>query len=136
MLAEYIAFFVITAAFAALYELNPSAQGFAVGNVEAFVLNTACILLTLALVPLSLKLFNVMLLRHKNLPFVARLRHYRLWSATRLITLGITTIFDLWVYYATLDNIGGFCALICLVAALFCCPTRERICSELEANEQ
>lgn len=134
---EYVFYFIIIAAFAAVYELNPSACGIFIGNATSeFILETVSVLLTLATIPLSLKLFNAMLLRHRSLSFELRARYYRMWSATRLISLGIVTVLNLWVYYATLNNIGGFCALICLLTALFCCPTRKRISSELEANEQ
>lgn len=134
---EFAMFYIIVAAFAAVYELNPAAKGIVVGNVMSeYVLETVSVLLTLAVVPLSLKLFSVMLLRHRSLAVEVKIRYYRMLSATRLLSLGMVTVLNLWIYYATLNNIGGFCALVCMVTALFCCPTRKRVCSELEVNER
>lgn len=134
--AEFIAFYVVAAIFALVFELNPTAQGTAVGNdLTEYMLETISVLLTMIVIPVSLKLFSVMSLRHRSLTMAIRIRNYRMWSTTRLLAIGMVMIYNLWVYYATLNNIGGFCALICMVAALFCCPTRKRICCELENNE-
>ncbi len=54
---EYVFYFIIIAAFAAVYELNPSACGIFIGNATSeFILETVSVLLTLATIPLSLKL--------------------------------------------------------------------------------
>ncbi len=135
--AEYVFYFAVTAAFAAANELDFLAKGYIPGGGTAgFAAETVCVLLTLAAIPLSLKLFSVMLLHHRSLGFGMRLRYYRIWSATRLAALCVVTVFDLWVYYATLNSIGGFCALMCIAAALFCCPTRKRISGELETDKR
>ena len=134
---EFASFYIIIIAFAAVYELNPEAQGIIVGNATSeYIFETVSVLLSLTVVPLSLKLFNVMLLRHCSLDIELKIRYYRVLSAARLLSLGMVTVLDLWIYYATINNIGGFCALLCMAAALFCCPTRKRIYSELEVNER
>ena len=40
------------------------------------------------------------------------------------------------VYYMTADNMCGYCALIGVIASLFCWPTKEGIATELTMKEE
>ena len=122
--------------FAGVYELLPEAKGKLVGNdVAEYALDTVCVLLTMITVPLSLKLFAHFLTKHKSLDLKDRMERYHMLWNVRIVCFGIVTIFDLWAYYATLNNIGGFCALICVAASLLFAPTKKRIAGDLDAKD-
>jgi hypothetical protein len=133
--AFYVTYIVCMAVFAGTYELLPQSKGMLLGNTQAqYGTDTACVLLTIVVVPLSLKIFSRLLTRHKSLGLEQRMARYRtLWNI-RLLCFAVVTVFDLWVYYATVNNIGGFCALICVIASLLFVPTYRRVEAELEAG--
>lgn len=45
--------------------------------------------------------------------------------------LAIVTFLNIYVYYTTLDNIGGLCALIGVTASIFCLPSEKKLKEEL-----
>lgn len=129
---NYIAYIVCMLAFAITYELSPDAKGTFVGNAQMeYTLGTICVLLTISIVPLSIKIFGHLITKHKSLKTDIRIERYRILCNTRILCFAIVTVFDLWAYYATLNNIGGFCALICVAASLLFLPTRSRIGNDL-----
>ena len=121
--------------FTGVYELLPEAKGQLVGNADAeYALGTVCVLLTIITVPLSFKLFSNQLTKHKSLGLGDRMERYRVLWNLRIVCFGIVTVFDLWAYYATLNNIGGFCALICVAASLLFAPSQKRIAGDLDVE--
>lgn len=129
---DYVVYLVLTLAVAGAYELGLLPEGTLVGRVNAtYVLQTVGVLLTMGLVPLALKLFPLLLPRYEGEPVRLRLQLHRRASLLRLVLLALPTWMGLWLYYATLNNIGGFCALISVTASFFCLPGRERLKEEL-----
>ena len=142
--AEYWSFLALAALMAAAYEAGWLQEGAYAGDARLqYIWNTVGILVTLAAVPLALKLFSVVMAKRINpAPLQEALRLYRRWNGVRLainsamILLAASTFFNLYVYYATLDNIGGLCALISITASFFCIPNEKRIKDELNINGQ
>ena len=95
-----------------------------------------CILLTVCLIPLSLRLFSLNLVKRiKELPLQEALKSYRLWSEVRLALLMAPAILGISFYYLTLNTSGLFCACMALIASLFCVPSRKRLLAELDLPE-
>ncbi len=93
------------------------------------------ILLTAVNVPLSLKLFSMVLLKKIDLLKISQaLRLYRIWYGVRLCMLAVPMISGFIVYYMMLSNKGVLCALIALTASLFCVPGEKRTRSELRID--
>lgn len=129
---NYIAYIVCMLVFAGIYELSPDAKGTFVGNAQMeYTLGTICVLLTISTIPLSIKIFGHLITKHKSLETNERIERYKTLCNTRILCFAIVTVFDLWAYYATVNNIGGFCALICVAASLLFLPTRRRIGNDL-----
>lgn len=135
-MAIYITYMACMAIFAGTYELLPESKGSLVGNAQAeYILDTVCVLLTITTVPLSLKLFGRLLVKHKSLTTEERTRRYIVLWNIRILCFAIVTILDLWAYYATVNNIGGFCALICIAASLLFIPTQKRVGYDLGTED-
>lgn len=133
---SYAAYILAALLFWGIYEALPEAKGSLTGSPAAqYALDTVCIMLTLLIVPLSVKAFAAMLTRHKSLSFDERATRYRMLWNVRIACFAIVTIFDLWAYNATLNNIGGFCALICIVTSLLFVPTQKRIAADLNPEK-
>lgn len=130
--ADYAVFLAATLSLAGCYELSFAAEGTLTGHTGTeYVLETIGVLLTMGLVPLALKLFPLILPRYEGEPVRFKLRLHRRASRLRLLLLAVPTWLNLWLYYATLNNIGGLCALIGVTASFFCLPGRERLKDEL-----
>ncbi|NDV64331.1 hypothetical protein [Bacteroides sp. 224] len=97
-----------------------------------YIWDTVGILVTIAFVPLSLKLFSLVLKKQiDTLTFPVALKRYSLWSGIRLGLLEFVVILNIVIYYLTLGNIGSLCALIALTASFFCMPSEKRLREEL-----
>lgn len=130
---EYIILWAGAALLILLFELGCIDEGALAGEPRVtFALQTVEILLTLALVPLALKLYSKKLAGLKALPLLQALKAYHRLGSLRLFILGIVMWGNLLVYYLTMNNIGSLCALIGGAAALFCVPGRRRLLTELE----
>lgn len=130
--AGYILFWLLTALFALAYELDLLAEGTWVGQVQKeYVGETVSVLLTMALIPLALKLYPLLLPRCVKGSEEGRLRAYGHLFLIRLLLLTVSAWLNLWVYYATLNNIGGLCALITMTASLFCMPGVQKLKEDL-----
>ncbi len=93
-----------------------------------YILQTCSILLTLCLIPASLKFFS---------PDIhAGLVSYRRRSETRLALLAVVIVIGMSVYHTTLSNIGGLCATVGLVSTLFCTPGLRRDYENLRKNPE
>ena len=106
-----------------------------------YVLQTVGILLAVGLIPLSLRLFSLSLVKNvKQRSLPEALKSYRRWSEIRTGMLVVPVLVNLSFYYLTLNNTGVLCAMMALIASLFCVPTRKRMLDELdlvkEENEE
>ena len=116
-----------------MYEIGWIEEGIYAGDVRLqYIWETIAILTTVILVPLSLKLFNIIMTKKvvKSSLQVA-MRLYKRWNEIRLLMLAIVTFLNIYVYYTTLDNIGGLCALIGVTASIFCLPSEKKLKEEL-----
>ena len=134
---EYWIFIIISILLSLSYEIGWLPEGIYAGDARLqYVWGTAGILVALTLVPLSLKLFNIVMNKKiKNSPLQAAIKLYRTWSEIRLLMLAIVTFFNIFVYYSTLDNIGGLCALIGITASVFCLPGEKKLKEELSITD-
>ena len=88
-----------------LYEGEVLPSGTFVEDAQAvYILQSAAILLTLGLIPLSLRLFTLSVCRNiRNYLPADALKSYRRWSEIRLALLITPLLFDISVYYATMN---------------------------------
>lgn len=136
--AEYVAVWLLAAGLFLMNGTGIVEEGaLAHDGRLCYVLQTATVLLTLCLIPVSLKMFGMALeKRVRPLPLPESLRSYLRWSEIRLAMLAVVVMIGLTVYYSTLSSIGGLCALVGLLATLFCLPGEERLRSELNLNDE
>ncbi len=102
-----------------------------------FFSETFVILLTAVCVPLSLKLFSLVLKKKidkASLPDALYL--YWFWSCVRMLLLFLPVLAGFCVYYMVLSNTGALCALVAMTASLFCLPSEERIREELHISKE
>lgn len=130
---EYVVVWLLAIGLFALNETGVLEEGgLAHDGRTSYVLQTATVLLTLCLIPVSLKMFSMALeKRVRPLPLPEALRAYLRWSEIRLALLAVVVMIGLTVYYSTLSSIGGLCALVGLLATLFCLPGEARLKGEL-----
>lgn len=132
------AFWLIPVCWIIMGETDVIPVGQLVDDVRGtYFLQTACILLTAICVPLSLKLFSLVLTRKiDTYTFPVALSRYRLWSLVRLGLLELSVWVGLLGYYFTLSSTGALCALIGLTTSFFCFPSETKLREELHiANE-
>lgn len=132
----YAMVWVLALGLIVLYEAGILEEGaLAHDGRTCYLLQTASVLLTLFLIPASLKLFSLIL---PKLPSeeVARKKAYLRWNEVRLAMLAVVIWVSLSVYYVTLTSLGGLCAFIGLLATLFCLPSEARVKNELFAEEE
>ena len=130
---QYWLFISLAIAYCAVYEIGWIEEGIYAGDVRLqYIWETIAILTTVILVPLSLKLFNIIMTKKvvKSSLQVA-MRLYKRWNEIRLLMLAIVTFLNIYVYYTTLDSIGGLCALIGVTAPIFCLPSEKKLKEEL-----
>lgn len=135
---EYAFLWLLAVGLVIAYETGWMEMGLYIENARMeYFLQTVGILLTLFLIPFSLKLF-VLAVKNKitALPLADALRSYVRWSEVRLSLLLVVVLLNLSVYYCTLNSIGGLCALLGLLASLFCIPSGQRVREDLNLNER
>lgn len=132
--SEYAVFWILCVLLVVLYEVDLLPQGIWVGDVRMeYILEVTGILMAIALIPLSLRVFNLSLTRYvRQLPLEEALKSYRRWSEVRLAMMLAPALFNLSVYYWTLDTTGLLCGGMVLVSSLFCIPGRKRLLVELD----
>lgn len=120
-----------------LYETGVLPEGTYTGDAQMeYIMQSASILLTIGLIPFSLRLFSLNLVKRiKELPLAKALKSYRIWSDIRYCLLFVPAMLSMTFYYLTLNTTGLFCAAIALIASLFCVPTYNRIANELDLPE-
>ena len=130
---SYVFFWVLPAFLlgAGEFELIP------VGNIQAtYYFETIGILLTALCIPLSLKLFSLVLKKKiDNMTITLALKRYVQMSIVRLGILEIAIIVNLLCYYLTLSSTGNLCMLIGLTASLFCLPSEKKLRNELHISK-
>ena len=131
---EYVLIWVLPLLLAALYETGVMTEGMYAGDVRMdYILQSVGILLAVGLIPLSLRLFSLSLVKNvKQLSLPEALKSYRRWSEIRIGMLLVPVLVNLSFYYLTLNNTGVLCAMMALIASLFCIPTRKRMLDELD----
>lgn len=122
--AEFIVVWLLVIGLFGLYETGILEEGILAHDGRVcYILQTASILLTLCLIPASLKMFGQAMGKSiENEQTDMFLKRYQRWSEIRLALLAIVILIDLSVYYTTLSSIGGLCAVVGLTATLFCWP--------------
>ena len=102
---------------------------------ERFIVTTVMILLTLALVPLSLRLFKF---RRVAADLVDRKeRALRKWGKIRLTTLGLLLFANTLLYYLYgFEPSFGYLALVVLLSMPFVYPTMSRCMAETEPEPE
>ncbi|KAA6325171.1 hypothetical protein EZS27_025581 [termite gut metagenome] len=100
-----------------------------------YVFETMGILLTIACIPLALKLLSIIKKRKKEktaLPVA--LKQYTRLCTVRLLLLEGVVVFNIVVSYSTMNSYSGFCVLMALMALVFCIPTKKRLYAELKSK--
>jgi hypothetical protein len=81
-------------------------------------------------------MFSLSLTRYvRQLSLPEALVSYRRWCEIRLAMLLDPALFNLTVYYTTLDVTSLLCMGMLLVASLFCVPGRGRLMRELDLQK-
>ena len=134
---EYALLWILTLGVVLCYELGLFMEGAYAGDaMMEYVLQTAGILLVIGLIPFSLRLFSLSLVKRiQTLPLAEAMKSYRRWSEIRLALLVVPVLINLSFYYLTLNTTGLFCAVMALLASLFCVPGYKRVISELQLPE-
>lgn len=135
--AEYALMWVLTVLLAALYECDILPQGLFAGDAQMeYIMQVTSILLTICLIPLSLRLFNLSLTRYVSLLTLPEaLKSYRRWSKIRIALLLVLALIDLSAYYWTMNTTGLLCAGMTVIASLFCIPSKQRLLNELQLSD-
>lgn len=131
---EYVLVWVLPLVLVVLYETGIMVEGAYAGDIRMdYILQTIGILLAVGLIPLSLRLFSLSLVKNvKQLSLPEALKSYRRWSEVRIGMLLAPVLVNLSFYYLTMNNTGVLCAMMALIASLFCIPTRKRMLDELD----
>ena len=108
--AEYIMIWILPIVLVILYETGIMTEGDYAGDARMdYILQTIGILLTVGLIPLSLRLFSLSLVKCvKLLSLPDALSSYRRWSEIRLGLLVVPVLTNLSFYYLTLNTTGLF----------------------------
>ncbi len=99
-----------------------------------FIIQTASILLSLAMVPLSLKLFNMPKIRADLL--ARKAEALKKWGVLRLLMLGVILIGNTLLYYMlAYEPAFGYLAIITALVMPFVVPTMKRCLAETSEQQ-
>lgn len=134
---EFVVMWVLVIALIAGYECGLLEEGSLVGKASAeYVAQLTGVLLAICLIPMSLRIFNLSLTKYiKNLDIEKALNSYRRWSEVRIILLLVVAVFNISLYYWTIDNTGLLCGGMAILASMFCIPGKKRLLSELDLEK-
>lgn len=134
---EFAMLWMLVVLLVVLYEYDVLPQGVFADDAQAcYVMQATGILLTVGMIPLSLRMFSLSLTRYvRRLSLPDALVSYRRWSEVRLGMLLAPALFDMTVYYTTLDTTGLLCAGMVLLVSLFYVPGRTRLLKELDLEQ-
>lgn len=133
---QYLIFWLVPILLMVAYETDILSMGlYADDAYMQYILESICVLTTIICVPAALKLFGFLKKRKpENFILPTALDRYLYLCAARLVLLGVATTFNVVISNLTLNNLGGFCALITLIASVFCLPSEKRLRAELSAS--
>lgn len=101
-----------------------------------FFFLTATQLLTLAVIPVALKLLHWGPVKRKIRSGSSEsMKGYLHWSMLRFALLGVCLLLNLAVYYSVLEKANALCALILFFAYLFCWPSAVKMKAEVGESE-
>ena len=125
---SYVFFWVLPAFLLGAGEFELFPVGGLVDNAPAiYYFETVGILLTALCVPLSLKLYSLVLKKKiDHMTITLALKRYVQWNI----------VVNLLCYYLTLSSTGNLCMLIGLTASLFCLPSEKRLRNELHIAKE
>lgn len=86
----------------------------------------------IALIPMSLRLFKTKQVSLKLTTPEALLK----WGLVRMLMLCIPLLADVLLYYMYMNVAFGYLAIIVFICLFFIVPTKDRCCSEINAQEQ
>lgn len=135
---SYLLFWIVTIFLFVLGEMDILPVGIFADDIKVrYYFETVGILLTAICIPLSLKLFSLVL-KHKinQLSFPVALNRYALWSMVRQGLLLAVIVCNLLCYYMTMSSTGALCALCALTASFFCLPGEKRLRQELHISKE
>ena len=134
---EYALLWVLAIGLVLCYETGLFTEGQYAGDARMeYVLQSVGILMVIGLIPFSLRLFSLSLVKRiQTLPLTEAMKSYRRWSEIRIALLAVPVLINLSFYYLTLNTTGLFCAMMALIASLFCVPTESRLLNELQLPE-
>ena len=100
-----------------------------------FVVSTTMILLTLAVIPLSLYLFKI---KAVNNDLLARKeKALKKWGSLRLVLMGTILVANTFLYYAfAFESSFGYLAVIVLLTFAFIVPTMNRCIADTEPEPE
>ena len=135
---SYIALWLIPVVYIILGETDAIPVGALVDDVRgSYFMESISILLMAVSVPLSLKLFSLVLNKKiDTYTFPVALMRYAQWSLVRMAVLEMAILFCLTSYYLTLSSTGVLCAFIGLAASLFCMPSEKKLNEELHIESE
>jgi len=136
--AQYYLFWLLPVLLVVAYEFDFLPVGLYADDPRMmYILETTGILTAIVCVPLSLKLFSIVLKKKiDEVHLEEALSKYIFWSGVRLGILEIAVLLNVFVYYLTLSNVGAFCGLIALTASVFCLPGEKRMREELNITHE
>lgn len=132
--AVCVAALAVTFALAIFYELDLLPVGmYSCGcDGSEYIMQYVMDMLTLCMVPLSLRLFRFEAVGRRLTTPQSLLR----WGLVRLSMLCVPMMVDTFLYYAYLNVSFGYLAIIHLLCLMFVWPTKTRCQSELKGGEQ
>lgn len=98
----------------------------------SYGLQMLVVLLTVLLIPTSLKLLNWMPVRKR---VEGKPKAYRCWAVARLSALYVPVLLGTLFYYLMVDSSAIYCAVISLIAIIFAWPTKDRLMDEISPKE-
>lgn len=130
----FYASLVVGAALVALFETDVLPCGsLAVTDTEAeFVVTAAVEIVTICLIPLSLRLFRFKKVAKSLVDSVALMR----WGTLRLLMLCVPLVANTLLYYLYMNTAFGYLAIILALCMVFVVPTRARCEAELTRSDK
>lgn len=135
LLCLYFSFIVLTIVVILLFETNADATGLLAGtdNRTEFAVTAAMELMTIAAIPVALRLF-----RFRSID--ARLRTFheaalRKWGSVRLFMLGMPLLVNTLLYYMYLNASFAYLAAILFLCMAFVFPGKDKCLREACLNE-
>lgn len=127
-----------TSIFAAIIAIAAFETGFLTKGVlllhlteqDLYYVEVATIMLTIAIVPLALKLFSRSMAKGASLDNITFLKLYNKKSLQRMFLLFIALVVNIFVYYGISYDGAMYCGIVSLGALLYSCPT-EKVLDDL-----